>query len=101
MLTHTLRGDTMTVRLSGELDHHSASRVREQIDALIDENKGAKRLVFDLKELAFMDSSGIGVVIGRYKRMSARGGTVFVRDPSSHVDRIFAMSGMYQIIQKA
>jgi stage II sporulation protein AA (anti-sigma F factor antagonist) len=101
MLSHTMKGDTLVIRLSGELDHHSAATVREEIDALIDENKQAKRLIFDMKGLIFMDSSGIGMIIGRYKRMAARGGTVAVRDPGKHVDRIFTMSGIYQIVERA
>ncbi len=101
MLSHTVKGDTLVVRLSGELDHHTAVAVREEIDGLIDRYKGIKKLVFDMKELVFMDSSGVGVVIGRYKRMSSRGGSVAVRETGKHIDRIFSMSGIYQIIQKA
>ena len=100
MLTYSIADDVILVRLHGELDHHSAVKVRGQIDTLIDDNTQIKRLVFDLSELEFMDSSGIGVVIGRYKRMAAHGGKVSVRRPGKHVDRIFQMSGLYQIIEK-
>ena len=50
--------------------------------------------------LTFMDSSGIGVVLGRYKTLSRRGGTVAVRQPTPHVNQIFRMSGLYQIVEK-
>ena len=64
----------LTVRLSGELDHSEATRLRAEIDALIRET-GAKRLILDLNGLDFMDSSGIGLIIGRYKLMARRATT--------------------------
>ena len=60
---------------------------------------GVKRLVLDLKNLTFMDSSGIGVILGRYREMRLRGGTVAVMNMNPHVEKIFLMSGMRQIIQ--
>lgn len=91
--------DTVTVQLEGELDHCSADRVRASLEALI-ADQNIKRLVIDLKKLTFMDSSGIGVIIGRYRTLSRRNGSVAVRGPSAAVDRIFQMSGLYQIIEK-
>ena len=90
---------TATVAIGGELDHHSAESVRAELETLI-ANPHVKRLVLDLGKLTFMDSSGIGVVLGRYRTLAKRGGGVAVRDPNAHVDRIFAMSGLYQIVDK-
>ena len=59
-----------------------------------------RRLVFDLSELEFMDSSGIGLIIGRYKLMARRGGTVAVSCPGGRVDQIFEMSGLYQLVER-
>lgn len=101
MLQHAVKGDELIVKISGELDCHTAAPVRERLDALIDQNPNIKRLRFDVSGLTFMDSSGIGVVIGRYKRMAGRGGTVCVKGADKRVDRIFEMSGLYQIIKKA
>ncbi len=92
--------DTVTVQLEGELDHYSAERVRASLDALI-ADLTVKRLVMDLSRLTFMDSSGIGVIIGRYRTLSRRGGSVAVRGASPQIDRIFQMSGLYQIIEKS
>jgi stage II sporulation protein AA (anti-sigma F factor antagonist) len=89
----------MTVKLTGELDHSSATRIREELDNLISD-PGVKRLVFDMNELCFMDSSGIGVILGRYKTMIRRGGTVAVKAGNRQIDRIFELSGLYQIIEK-
>ena len=99
MLTHEKQRNALTVKLTGELDHSSARQIREELDELISD-PSIKRLIFDMKELCFMDSSGIGVILGRYKTMVKRGGTVAVRTGNSHVDRIFEMTGLYQIIEK-
>ena len=99
MIKHTARGDTITVVLEGELDHHSAQSVRAELESLI-ASPHVRHLVLDLGKLSFMDSSGIGVVLGRYKTLAKRGGSVAVRSPNAHVDRIFAMSGLYQIVDK-
>ena len=98
-MKHTVKGDTVTVYLDGELDHHTAKGVRAELEALI-ESPRVKRLFLDLSGLTFMDSSGIGVVLGRYKTLSRRGGTVAVRQPTPHVNQIFRMSGLYQIVEK-
>ena len=98
-MRHTLRGQTLTVYLSGELDHHSASQIRQELDALIRDSR-ARRLVLDLSSLSFMDSSGIGVILGRYNQMARRGGSLAVRKPSSQINRIFDLSGVYQIVER-
>ena len=95
----TVTKDTVTVQLEGELDHCSADRVRASLDALIAE-PSIRRLVIDIRKLTFMDSSGIGVIIGRYRTLSRRKGSVAVRGASPAIDRIFQMSGLYQIIEK-
>lgn len=95
----TVTKDTVTVQLEGELDHYCAERIRAALDALI-EAPEVRRLVIDLSGLTFMDSSGIGVIIGRYRTLSRRNGSVAVRGASPQIDRIFKMSGLYQIVEK-
>jgi len=92
-------GSTGIVRMKGELDHHTARTVREQVDDFI-ESADINRLIFDLKELTFMDSSGIGVLLGRYKEMKKRGGKVCVKNLNPRMDKIFVLSGLYQVIIK-
>lgn len=99
MLTHEVHKNSVVVKLSGELDHYSAGAIRTELDELIADPR-IKQLVLDLNDLCFMDSSGIGMLIGRYKVMSRKGGSVAVRRANPHVDRIFEMAGLYQIIEK-
>ena len=99
MLLYEKKKNTLTVRLSGELDHSVAAAIRAELDELILDPR-IRRLVFDLNELEFMDSSGIGLIIGRYKLMSRRGGSVAVSCPGGSVDKIFEMSGLYQLVER-
>lgn len=92
------RRDQVTARLTGELDHCSAQSIRRELDELI-ADPGVKRLVLDLRGLTFMDSSGIGVILGRYRVLAQRGGRVAVKNMSPHIERIFILSGMNQIIE--
>lgn len=94
-----VENNILVVYLDGELDHHSAEEVREDIDSAID-SKNIKNLIFELSNMKFMDSSGIGVVIGRYKKIDNLGGKVGVVISNPHVDRIFQMAGIYKIINK-
>ena len=73
-IIYEMTGDTLTAQLMGELDHHAAAKVRGDIDDTMD-SYGAKNLIFDFRRVTFMDSAGIGVVLGRYKRLQADGGT--------------------------
>ena len=71
-IIYEMTGDTLTAQLMGELDHHAAVKVRGDIDDTMD-SYGAKNLIFDFSRVTFMDSAGIGVVLGRYKRLQAGG----------------------------
>jgi len=99
MLKYKREADTLTVILSGELDHHTSEYVREELDRLI-EDVSIKHLILDLKGLQFMDSSGIGVVLGRYRTMAKREGSVGVKNTTPRIDKIFEVSGLYKIINR-
>lgn len=99
MFLYEKKKNTLTVRLTGELDHKVAAGIRAELDELILDPR-VRRLVFDLNELEFMDSSGIGLIIGRYKLMARRGGTVAVSCGRGRVDRIFEMAGLYQLVER-
>lgn len=92
------RRDQVTVRLTGELDHCSAQSIRRELNEMI-ADPGVKKLVLDLRGLTFMDSSGIGVILGRYRALAQRGGKVAVKNMNPHIERIFILSGMNQIIE--
>lgn len=92
-------GATLILHMSEELDHHMAEQVSKTIDTQI-EKGNLKTLIFDFTGMTFMDSSGIGMVMGRYRKMHYLGGQTYVTGIGSNVDRIFAMSGLYRIIPK-
>ncbi len=95
-----LYNKTLYVLLSGELDEHSATNIRRSLDTLIDTEKDFNQLVMDLSELEFMDSTGIGVLIGRYKRLKQYNKPIFITNPSVQAEKIFKLSGLYQIMPK-
>ena len=90
-------GRTLIAQLIGELDHHSAAEVRETLENAI-KSKAIQNLIFDFSKLNFMDSSGIGVIIGRYKLIKALGGTVNVVCANRQMDRRMTMSGLKKLI---
>ncbi len=100
MLNHAKQRDKLTVALSGELDHYSAINIRRDLDELISD-PSVRHLMLDMADLRFMDSSGIGVILGRYRILAARGGSVWVRNMNPQISRIFQLSGMAQIIHVA
>ena len=89
---------TLTVGLSGEIDHHSAVWVRSEIDALILRER-PERTVIDLFGIEFMDSSGIGLIMGRYTRMQSVGGELCVIRPNARVMKIFLMAGLDRLVR--
>ena len=88
----------LVVYVPRELDHHQANRTRTETDLLID-TYHVRHLVFDFTETEFMDSSGIGVIIGRCKNLGYSGGDVSACHLNERVDKIFTVSGLKKIIQ--
>ncbi len=99
MLDYVKRNGTVRVKLAGELDHRRAVEIRRELDGLLADPE-VRRLVFDMSGLTFMDSSGIGMLIGRYKLMRSRGGSVAVRPGGARVEKLMELSGLYRIIEK-
>ena len=79
--------------LSGEIDHHNAKSLRQDIDFSLRENQ-PEELIMDFSEVGFMDSSGIGLVMGRYKLMQEIGGNLVVRNPPPHLKKVMRLSGI-------
>ena len=90
-------GDELRVLINGEIDHYSAVRIRAEIDAKIFETHPSNT-VLELSKIDFMDSSGIGLVMGRYARMQSIGGKLTVRAPSDRVERILRLAGIERIV---
>ena len=93
------RGPRLHVKLSGELDHHSAEQTRNILDALL-KDITVRDLTVDLSGVSFMDSAGLGVILGRYRILSMRGGHLTVTGMSGAIDKIFRMSGIYAIVDR-
>lgn len=85
--------------LIGELDHNSAEEVRIRIDDRIDRDDISK-VILNFSKVTFMDSSGIGAVVGRYKKIKNKGGQLCIAQTSKNVDRIFELAGLYKLIDK-
>lgn len=93
----TNRGSTLFVAFIGELDHHSAEYARQKIDAELVRST-TKNVIFDFSKMSFMDSSGIGVIMGRYKNISRLNGKAAVVNATPQVKRILEMSGILRFI---
>lgn len=99
-LKSNLKGDDLYIYLSGELDEHSVSSVREKADKMIDDNAGLSRAVFNLAGVKFMDSTGIGFLIGRYKKLKKYGMGMYLENPNVGADKILELSGIYTLMPK-
>lgn len=91
---------TLLVQLGGELDHHIANRLREAVDAKI-KSTNVRNVAFDFRNVSFMDSSGIGVIMGRYKITKTLGGKVVLFGASPQIQRIVVLSGIDKIVKLA
>lgn len=91
-------GQRLVIMLPRELDHHSSKELKERTDVFLSDCQ-VREMVFDFSNTDFMDSSGIGILLARYKWMKQRGGEVSLRKVNQKIDRILKLSGIYQIIQ--
>ncbi len=91
-------GSILTVRIRGEIDHHTASDIRSGIDAWLFE-RHPRCLAMDLSAVTFMDSSGLGLIMGRYSVMKELGGEMVVCDPSPDIQGILALAGMDRMVK--
>lgn len=96
---YEVRGENLLIYLPEELDHHNAKLITEQSDWYIVSNR-IKNIIFNFKHTNFMDSSGIGVIMGRYKLIKGMGGEISVTNINQSIDRIFTISGLYKIVNK-
>ena len=88
----------LRVAIVGEINHHNAVFVRQEIDEKIQELR-PQNLVLDLADAPFMDSSGLGLIMGRYQRMQELGGTLTVANPSAGHQKIFELAGLNKLIK--
>lgn len=89
--------NTVIFALGGEIDHYEAAKIRYELDEMLMDERPQK-LTFDFTNVKFMDSSGIGLVLGRHRIVSAFGGSVEIVGASKNIEKLFRMSGVDKII---
>lgn len=89
-------GEVLTARLGGELDHHSAKEMRESIDNAIELNMPSL-LILDFGEVNFMDSSGVGLVMGRYRILQKTGAELHITGASAQIHRMLRLAGIERL----
>ncbi len=95
-----VKSNTLFLQLFGEMDEYTAQKARVECDRLIDSMSFVQKIVIDLSEIKFMDSTGIGFLIGRYKKASRLNIALYVANPNFAADKILSLSGIYSIIPK-
>ena len=89
-------GEVLTARLEGELDHHAAVAIRQEIDKTIDSARPTL-VIIDFRNLTFMDSSGIGLVMGRYKKTREIGAELHITNTSPQIYKVMRLSGIERL----
>jgi stage II sporulation protein AA (anti-sigma F factor antagonist) len=92
-------GEQVTAGIVGDIDHHTASGIRSEIDAVL-ENSTPRLLILDFGGVKFMDSSGIGLILGRMRVLEGFGGKLFVKNISGHAEKIVKLAGLQGLILK-
>lgn len=92
-----MKQGVLLVRIEGEFDMHGADEFRRQVDNALDVS-GVRNILLNLENVSFIDSSGLGVILGRYKRISLAGGQMMAAHVQPQVARILELSGLFRII---
>ena len=97
-MTTLVKDDKMIIYISGEIDHHSSREIREGVDRLIITHR-PKVFILDLAGVDFMDSSGLGLVLGRYRRVKELEGDMYIANADERTMKILKMAGVDKIIK--
>ena len=95
---HDTAGGLLTVRIRGEIDHHTAARIREGVDHLLYERR-PRKFMLDLSAVSFMDSSGLGLIMGRLALVRELGGEMVVWNPAREIRAILDLAGMERLVR--
>lgn len=93
-------GGTLVVRLRGELDHHAVESLRDEIETALEQTH-YRGLVLSFQGIDFMDSSGLGLILGRYRTLSSRGSKMVLCEVNANLRKIFELSGIYKVLPVA
>lgn len=97
-MKYQVQENCLTIHLPQEMDHHIAEEIKREADRLIDRNH-IRYVIFNFKETNFCDSSGIGVIMGRYRKVILLGGEVYVENANERMQKVLKMSGLTKIVQ--
>lgn len=92
-----IKRKTLVIRMPAELDHHTAQSIRQEADQIIAE-KNINQVEFDFRDTDFMDSSGIGVIMGRYQNIRLLGGSVLATHVNDRIYKILKLAGLTRVI---
>lgn len=95
--TYEAKGHVLVIHLPKELDHHNCRNLKYETDLLLSENY-ISRIVFDFSKTVFMDSSGIGVILNRYKQMEGSGGKVAIYGAGMQILRVLSIGGISKLV---
>ena len=95
-----IKSGILHIVLDGEMDEYSASAARREADRLIDLSPPLEKAYIDLEKVTFMDSTGIGFLIGRYKKLQRLGMEVYLKNPNKAADKVLSLGGIYTLIPK-
>lgn len=89
--------DNLYIFLEGEIDQSVAGELRVKLDDYLNSIK-VKNVILNMKELTFMDSTGVGLIMGRYKKLKQNNVSMFINEPNKQIDKVLKVSGLYSII---
>ena len=95
---YAVKDNCLLVMMPKEMDHHKADAIRMKIDEYLLDHK-AQNVIFDFENTRFMDSSGIGLIVGRYKKVSCFGGKIVAMHVNARIQKILLMSGLKDMIE--
>lgn len=94
-----IKNNDLYIHMIGELDEYSSNYIRMSLDSYFSKEK-FNDVIFDFSKLEFMDSTGIGVLIGRYKLLKSKNKNIYIYNPTPTIEKIMKMSGIYEIMPK-
>jgi len=99
-ITSNVSNGVLHIFLDGEIDEYSAGEARRETDRRIDESPFCEKVYFYLDRVSFMDSTGIGFLIGRYKKLQRMGARAYIVRPNAAADKVLSLAGIYTLIPK-
>ena len=93
------KSKALVVKVNEEIDHHTCEKLKDKLDVAINLSK-IEKLIFDFTGVNFMDSSGVGMIMGRYKAIQKNSGKVAITGTQPTVKKIVKMSGLYKILEE-